>query len=178
MSTRGQKYLSSAHNYKWNLERKSNSSKSTRTTGWVLWEELLKEVILHITPLSSILHRLLKDKTLVHVFAGRVKIVSHSSCRTSTILKNVCPLSTKPHVLAHLMAWVMNPFHSYGLFNTYGYDKYGIVHFVFWRIGQNFYKMVHFCLDFYHSKQCIPWWNATLCSISSGSSLFAKKPAY
>ena len=26
------------------------------------------------------------------VFAGRVKIVSHSSCRTSTILKYFCPL--------------------------------------------------------------------------------------
>ena len=28
----------------------------------------------------------------MHVFAGRVKIVSHSSCRTSAILKYVCPL--------------------------------------------------------------------------------------
>ena len=31
-------------------------------------------------------------KGQVHVFAGRVKIVSHSSCRTSTILKYFCPL--------------------------------------------------------------------------------------
>ena len=31
-------------------------------------------------------------KGQVQVFAGRVKIVSHSSCRTSTILKYFCPL--------------------------------------------------------------------------------------
>ena len=30
----------------------------------------------------------------VHVFAGRVKIVSHLSCRTSAILKYFCPLLT------------------------------------------------------------------------------------
>ena len=33
-------------------------------------------------------------KGQVHVFAGRVKIVSHSSCRTSTILKYFCPLDS------------------------------------------------------------------------------------
>ena len=31
-------------------------------------------------------------KGQVHVFAGRVKIISHSSCRTSAILKYFCPL--------------------------------------------------------------------------------------
>ena len=31
---------------------------------------------------------------------------------------------------------------------------------------------------FYLSKQIRPWWNATLCGISSGSSLFAKVPVY
>ena len=31
-------------------------------------------------------------KGQVHVFAGRVKIVSHSTCRTSAILKYFCPL--------------------------------------------------------------------------------------
>ena len=31
-------------------------------------------------------------KGQVHVFAGQVKIVSHSSCRTSAILKYFCPL--------------------------------------------------------------------------------------
>ena len=30
----------------------------------------------------------------VHVFAGQVKTVSHSSCRTSAILKYFCPLCT------------------------------------------------------------------------------------
>ena len=57
--------------------------------GQVLWEELLEEVILHITPLCSLKHAF---KGQVHVFAGRVKIVSHSSCRTSTILKFFCSL--------------------------------------------------------------------------------------
>ena len=31
-------------------------------------------------------------KGQVHVFAGQVKIVSHSSCRTSAILKHFCSL--------------------------------------------------------------------------------------
>ena len=31
----------------------------------------------------------------VHAFAGRVKVVSHSSCRTSAILKYFCPLLCK-----------------------------------------------------------------------------------
>ena len=39
---RGQKFYSSAHNYKWNLERMSNSSQSTGPVGRVLWEELLE----------------------------------------------------------------------------------------------------------------------------------------
>ena len=33
-------------------------------------------------------------KGQVHVFAGRVKIASHSSCRTSLILKYFCPLNS------------------------------------------------------------------------------------
>ena len=33
-------------------------------------------------------------KGQVHVFAGQVKIVSHSSCRSSAILKYFCPLQT------------------------------------------------------------------------------------
>ena len=45
------------------LERTSNSSQSTRPVGQALWKELLKEVLLHITPLCSLLHTLLKDKT-------------------------------------------------------------------------------------------------------------------
>ena len=54
-----------------------------------LWEELLEEVILHITPLCFIGYTF---KGQVHVFTGRVKIVSHSSCSTSAILKYFCPL--------------------------------------------------------------------------------------
>ena len=69
----------------------SDSSQSTRPTGQVLWEELLEEAILHFTPLCSLLHMLFKGQ--VHVFAGREKIVRHSSCRTSAILKYFCPLS-------------------------------------------------------------------------------------
>ena len=42
----------------------SNSSPSTRPVGWVLWEELLDEGILHITPLLSLMHTLLKDKCI------------------------------------------------------------------------------------------------------------------
>ena len=34
-------------------------------------------------------------KGKVHMFEGRVKIVSHSSCRTSALLKYFCPLSHK-----------------------------------------------------------------------------------
>ena len=62
ITSRGQRFHSSARNYEGNLERTSNSSQSTRPIGRVLWEELLKEVILHITPLCSLLHTFLKDK--------------------------------------------------------------------------------------------------------------------
>ena len=85
---RGQKFHSSAHTYEWNLERTSNSSQSTRPIGRVLWKELLEDVIFHITLLCSLLHYAFKGQ--VHVFAGRVKIVSHSSCRT--IFKYFVPL--------------------------------------------------------------------------------------
>ena len=61
---RGQKFHLSTHNYELNLEWMSNSSQSTRPVGRVLWEELLEEVILHITPLCSLLHPLLKDKSM------------------------------------------------------------------------------------------------------------------
>ena len=39
----------------------SNSSYSSQPVGRVLWDELPEEVILHITPLCSLLHKLLKD---------------------------------------------------------------------------------------------------------------------
>ena len=54
----------SACNYKWNIERMSNSSQSTCPVGQVLLEKLLQEVILHNTPLCSLLHLLLKDKCM------------------------------------------------------------------------------------------------------------------
>ena len=49
--------------------------------GRVLWDELLEEVILHITPLCSLLHILLKDGECV--------------CRTSAILEYFYPLPLK-----------------------------------------------------------------------------------
>ena len=61
---RGQIFHSSALNYEWNLGRTSNSSQSTHPVGQVLCKELLEEVILHITPLRSLLHTLLKDKCM------------------------------------------------------------------------------------------------------------------
>ena len=57
----GTKFHLYARNYKLNLERMSNSFQSTRPIGRVLWIELLEEVILHITPLCSLLHTLLKE---------------------------------------------------------------------------------------------------------------------
>ena len=72
----GQKLHSSARNCEWNLERMSNSFQSTRTLGRVLWKRITQGS--HIGQ--------------VHVFAGRVKIVSHLSCKTSATLKYFCPL--------------------------------------------------------------------------------------
>ena len=40
-------------------------------------------------------------KGQTHVFAGRVKIVSHSSCRTSAILKYFCPLLS-----SYVTSWI------------------------------------------------------------------------
>ena len=61
------------------------------TIGKVLLKELLGEVILHITPLCSLLHTLLKDKCMFY------RTSETSSCRTSAIFKYFCPL-----------AWVLN----------------------------------------------------------------------
>ena len=46
----------------------------------------------HITYYSLMFFIAYAFKGQVHVFAGQVKIVGHSSCRTSTILKYFCPL--------------------------------------------------------------------------------------
>ena len=54
-------------------------------------------------------------KGQVHVFAGRVKIVSHSSCRTSAIVKYVCPLPTfvmDSYNLCFEISSTMYPFQS------------------------------------------------------------------
>ena len=59
----------------------SNSFQSTRPVGRVLWEELLEEVILHITPLCSLLHTLLKDKC--------VCLQASENCK-SLILQDKC----------------------------------------------------------------------------------------
>ena len=68
----------------------SNTSQSTRPVGRVLWKELLWEVI--FLPYVFYCIRYAAIKGQVHVSAGRVKIASHSSCRTSAILKYFCPL--------------------------------------------------------------------------------------
>ena len=135
---RGQKFHSSARNYKWNLERTSKSPQGTHPVGRVLWKELpvLSSCTLKYEGVTSIFWVLnvkyfcqymgcsykfdwvninltvikgtLKSQIIyyslmffiaytfkgqVHVFAGRVKIVSHSSCRTIAILKFFVPCS-------------------------------------------------------------------------------------
>ena len=95
-----------ARAYQTHKERTSNSSQSTCPVGRVLWKELLEEVILHITPLCSLLHTLLKDKC---VCAGRVKIVNHSSCWTSAISKYFCPLKEDlRYMSAHVLLNSLN----------------------------------------------------------------------
>ena len=47
----------------------------------------------HITLDSLMLFIAYAFKGQVHVFARRVKFVSHSSCRTNAILKYFCPLN-------------------------------------------------------------------------------------
>ena len=71
------------------------------------------------------------------------------------------------------------PLCTNGFFPLVWYNKLGMVHCIFWGVTGYSFKMIFsvflsgkmlFCL----SKQCRPWWNATFCGISSGSSLFAK----
>ena len=47
---------------------------------------------IHITYYSLMFFIAYTFKGQVHMFAGRVKIVSHSSARTTAILKYFCPL--------------------------------------------------------------------------------------
>ena len=76
-----------------NQERMINSSQSTHSVGRVLWEELLEEFILHIGIYYTLMFfNIYAFKGQVHVFAGRVLILSRSSCRTSAMLKYFCPM--------------------------------------------------------------------------------------
>ena len=96
MISRGQKFHSFACNYEWILERTSNSSQSTHPVGrvWSCRTGALGKITLKS---YYVLYYLMffiayAFKGQVNVFAGWVKIVSHSSCRTSAILKYFCPL--------------------------------------------------------------------------------------
>ena len=60
--------------------------------GLVLQDECFGKNYLRKTYYSLMFFIAYAFKGQVHVFAGRVKIVSHSSCRTSAILKYFCPL--------------------------------------------------------------------------------------
>ena len=92
---RGQKFHSSARNYEWNLERTSNSSQSTRPVGKVYRTSALGRITWgsRITYFSLMFFIACAFKGHVHAFAGRVKVVSHSSCRASAIFKYFCPLN-------------------------------------------------------------------------------------
>ena len=62
------------------------------------------------------------------------------------------------------------------------YNNLGIFRCTYLRVSvYNLKKnIVFFCpkILFYFNKQCRPWWNAALCGISSGSSLFLKVPVW
>ena len=51
----------------------------------------IRDFISHITYYSRTFFFAYTFKGQVHVFAGQVKIESHSSCKTSAILKYFCP---------------------------------------------------------------------------------------
>ena len=86
---RAQKFHSSACNYEWNLERTSNSSQSTHPVGRVYRMSAFERITWgsHITYYSRMFFVAYAFKGHVHMFAGWVKVVSHLSCRTSTISK-------------------------------------------------------------------------------------------
>ena len=58
----------------------------------------------------------------VHAFAGRVKVVSHSSCRTSAIFKYFCPLQSMSYEICAELHWfhyetsaILHTFHTFSL---------------------------------------------------------------
>ena len=55
----------------------------------------MEELLSHIKYYSLMFFIAYAFKGQVHGFTGQVKIVSHSSCRTSAILKHYCPLQSK-----------------------------------------------------------------------------------
>ena len=65
----------------------SNSSQSTRPVGRVRWKELLAGKSYY--SLMFFIEYAFKGE--VHVFAEQLKFVSHTSCRTSAILKYFVP---------------------------------------------------------------------------------------
>ena len=71
----------------------------------------------------------------------------------------------------HIISWTLTIFFlkEFLIYFDTRSMKLSIVYF------KGFYKMMDFCpwSLFYLSKQCRPWWNAALCGILSGSSLFA-----
>ena len=78
-----------------NLERTSNSSKSTRPVEHLSYRRSAFGRITGGSPIayySLMFHIASTFKGQKHVFAGRAKIISHSSCRTSAILKYICHL--------------------------------------------------------------------------------------
>ena len=106
------KFHLSAHNYEWNQERTSNSSQSTRPVGGVCrtsaFERLTQGSCITYYSLTFFIAYAFKGH--VHVFAGRVKVVSHSSCWTSAIFKYFCPLQR--HIVSHKQQvnnWLVYP---------------------------------------------------------------------
>ena len=100
---RRQNFHSSTRNYEWNLERTSNSSKSTRPTGQSALGSMTQGS--HIRYYTLMFFNAYAFIGQMHVFAGRVKIVSHSSCRTSAIMKYFVPCYAIMFVLLYLGLW-------------------------------------------------------------------------
>ena len=107
MQDRGLKFQSCARNYECNLERMSNSSQSTRPEGQVYRTSAFER----ITRWSRITHNSLMIfianafKGHVHVFAGQVEVVCHSSCRTSAIFKYICQGSRVRSRPGPILSW-------------------------------------------------------------------------
>ena len=74
----------------------SNSPHSSCPVGQVLWNELLEEVILHITPLCSLLHILLKDVECVCWKSENCKsLVLQDRCNIEIFLSPACLLTVQ-----------------------------------------------------------------------------------